>query len=116
MQAMCDSEYWFTAIWIQLLAMASDFIAFLTLELYQLIKNPGFNAHGLALFGDNAYVTTELMVTPFKYVTSDAHNNFIFFRVTYILLSDKHLVCLFIDGKYYNISFPTKWGLTNRYP
>ena len=79
MQAVCNSHYKFTAVWIQNPASASNFIAYLTSDLHQMLKTVGFLAAGLALFGDNAYISTNTLVTPFKYVTMPLHDDFNFF-------------------------------------
>ena len=80
MQAVCNAQYHFTVVWIQNLASASDFIAFSTLDLYQMLKSEGFLATGLALFGDNAYIANEFMVTSYMFVTSPVHKGFNFFQ------------------------------------
>lgn len=80
MQAVCNNKYRFLAVWIWNPASASDFIAFLASDLYQMLKSAEFLAPGLALYGDNAYVSNEFMVSPYWYVSVPAHNNFNFFQ------------------------------------
>ena len=79
MQAVCNAKYHYTAVQIQNPALASNFISFLTSILFQLLKII-ILVPGLALFGDNAYVTIKFMVTPYKYVTSTVHDGFNYFQ------------------------------------
>jgi hypothetical protein len=57
---------------------ALDFISFLRSKLYT--KLPGFLADGHVIFGDNAYVSTEYMVTPYKNIRASAKDDFNFFH------------------------------------
>lgn len=77
MQAVCDRRGHFLDISIEHPGSTSDYLAFITSPLRYLVERPGFLAPGLALFGDNAYVNNQYMVTPFKNVSSgpkDAYN------------------------------------------
>ena len=71
MQAVCDSRGMFLDIDIRRPGATSDYLCFMTSKLKQKISKEGFLYSGLSLFGDNAYVACEYMVTPFKYVGQD---------------------------------------------
>lgn len=78
LQAVCDHHRRFIHIDISQPASTSDYLTFCTSHLlnHQLLKY-GFLKPGLTLFGDNAYVNTEFMTTPFKAVSGgelDAFN------------------------------------------
>jgi hypothetical protein len=79
MQAVCDSEGRFLSVWINHPASASDFIFFLQSKLYTKLTTPGFS-DGHVIFGDNAYVSTEYMVTPYKNVRAGVKDDFNFFH------------------------------------
>lgn len=80
LQAVCDAHGRFTNIFIGHPATTSDYLAFTTSPLYFKLKNKGFLADGLCLYGDNAYVNTEYMVTPFKSVQSGPKYDFNFYH------------------------------------
>ena len=58
----------------------SDYLAFVTSPLRYKLETPGFLAPGLVLFGDNAYVSNEYMVTPYRNVKSGPKDAFNFFQ------------------------------------
>lgn len=77
MQATCDAQRRFLDVSIQHPGATSDYLCFVTSPLYHLLEQIGFLAPGLALYGDNAYVSNRYMATPFKNVSSgpkDAYN------------------------------------------
>ena len=79
MQGTCDKRGRFLDVSINHPGATSDYLAFITSELHHKLDQPGFLAPGLALFGDNAYVNSHFMVTPFKNVSEgpkDAYNFF----------------------------------------
>jgi hypothetical protein len=80
MQAICDSEGRFLEVWITSPASASDYITYITSPFYQNLKAPGFLKPGLALFGDNAYVTKRFMVSPFKSAVRGVRDDYNFFQ------------------------------------
>jgi DDE superfamily endonuclease len=80
LQAVCDSTGKFLEVWIKFPGSASDYISFLRSDFYQRLKRDGFLEATLALFGDNAYVSTDKMVTPFKGVTRGPKDNYNFFH------------------------------------
>jgi hypothetical protein len=79
MQGVCDSKCRFVDIHVKQPGATSDYLAFNCLELKGLLERPGFLAPGLCLFGDNAYMNTTYMATPYKGVvpqSKDAYNFF----------------------------------------
>ena len=71
LQAVCDHKKRFLDLSINFGAASSDHMAFLVSHLKEKLSTPGFLADGLCLFGDNAYVNTEYMATPYPNVGSD---------------------------------------------
>lgn len=80
LQAVCDSNGKFLEVWIKFPGSASDYISFLRSDFYQRLKRDGFLEASLALFGDNAYVSGDKMVTPFKCVSRGPKDNYNFFH------------------------------------
>jgi hypothetical protein len=80
MQAVCDADGRFLSVWINHPASTSDFMAFLRSKLYLNLTCPGFLSEGLVIFGDNAYVSTDYMVTPYKNVRAGPKDDFNFFH------------------------------------
>ena len=78
LQGTCDHHRQYINIDISQAASTSDYLTFCTCDLLNshLLK-PGFLKEGLTLFGDNAYINTMFMTTPFKAVSGgilDAFN------------------------------------------
>ncbi|KAL7552690.1 hypothetical protein ACHAWF_015923 [Thalassiosira exigua] len=71
MQAVCDDKRRFVHVSINYGAASSDHMAFEVSELKQKLSQPGFLANGLCLFGDNAYVNSKHMATPYPNVGSN---------------------------------------------
>lgn len=79
MMAVCDSERRFTHVEIRFPGAASDFYAFDQSHLKDKLEKQGFLRPGFCLFGDNAYINSPYMCTPWRNVTSgvkDAMNYF----------------------------------------
>jgi DDE superfamily endonuclease len=79
MQATCDHEKKFLDIYLKHPASTSDYLAFSSSPLFCSLEKEGFMKPGLCLFGDNAYVNTSYMATPYKAVkegSKDAYNYF----------------------------------------
>lgn len=77
LQAICDHKKRFMDVEIEHPAATSDYLCFTTSDIHQKLKEVGFLADGLCLFGDNAYVNTPFMATPYRGVTDgpkDAYN------------------------------------------
>ena len=81
MQGTCDARKRFLDIYIAHPGSAGDFTVWLDCPLrrYQL-ELEGFLKEGLVLFGDNAYINTPYMVTPFKGNTTDAQDAYNFYH------------------------------------
>lgn len=65
MQAVCDSQGRFLDVSIQYGGASSDLIAFESSELHRKLVD-GLLAEGLCLFGDNAYMNSMFMATPYS--------------------------------------------------
>jgi DDE superfamily endonuclease len=79
MQATCDHEKRFLDIYLGHPASTSDYLSFCSSPLFCSLEANGFMKAGLCLFGDNAYVNTSYMATPYKAVkegSKDAYNYF----------------------------------------
>ena len=78
MQATCDHKKRFIDISIVYGTSTSDLMAFEVSDFRQRLAQPGFFADGLCWFGDNVYVNTPFMVTPYPNVGNnmekDAYN------------------------------------------
>ena len=80
LQAVCDSNLKFLEVWMTHPGSASDYLSFTTSSFYQNLKAPGFLAQGIVIFGDNAYVSNEFMVTPYKGASGGVLDDFNFFH------------------------------------
>jgi hypothetical protein len=79
LQAVCDHKRCFLECWILNPGSSSDYISYIRSPFGKDITYNGLLAYGLALFGDNAYVNTDTMVTPYRNVrrgTKDDYNHF----------------------------------------
>jgi DDE superfamily endonuclease len=79
MQATCDHEKRFLDICLKHPASTSDYLSFCTSPFFMRLETVGFLKPGLCIFGDNAYMSTTYMATPYKGVKSgpkDAYNYF----------------------------------------
>jgi DDE superfamily endonuclease len=66
MQAVCDARKRFIDVDIRNPGSMSDYLMFLRSSLHDKLEEDGFLKEGLVLYGDNAYVNTSYMATPFK--------------------------------------------------
>jgi hypothetical protein len=73
MQAPCNAEGCFLNVSIKHPAAMSDYLGFCTSLFKHKLERSGFLAPELCLFGDNAYVNTSYMATPFKGVKAKLH-------------------------------------------
>ena len=80
MQAVCDHEGRFLDVSIAHPASTSDHLCFATSTLKEKLERRGFLSPGLCLFGDNAYVNTNYMATPFRSVKSGAKDDYNFYH------------------------------------
>ena len=79
LQAICDHELRFIDIDISHPASTSDYLAFCTSSILSNLEKDNFLKPGFCLYGDNAYVNTSFMASPFKGTSSgpkDAYNFF----------------------------------------
>ena len=80
MQAICDHNKKFTFVDISHPASTSDYLAFGSSTICKLLESPGFLANGLSIYGDNAYVNTPFMTSPFKAVSKGVKDAFNFYH------------------------------------
>lgn len=80
MQGTCDSRGFFLDVEIKFPGSTSNFFAFQNSDLRELLEKDDFLADGLCLFGDNAYVNSQYMVTPWKGTLSGAKDAFNYFH------------------------------------
>ena len=66
LQAICDHKRRFLDIEAEHPAATSDYLCFTTSDIHLRLKEAGFLADGLCLFGDNACVNTPFMATPYR--------------------------------------------------
>ena len=66
MQGTCDVKCRTLDVSIGHPGSISDYLAFVTSNLHAKLERKGFLAPGLVVYGDNAYVSNECMVTPCK--------------------------------------------------
>ena len=81
LQAVCDHHRRFLDFDISQPASTSDYLTFCNCDLLKkkLIQT-GFLKPGLTLYGDNAYVNTGFMTTPFKAVSGGIKDSFNFYH------------------------------------
>ena len=80
MQAICDARGMFLDVEVRFPGTASDFFAFDESDIKKKLEKEGFLRPGYCLFGDNAYVQTPYMCTPFRNVSSGPKDAFNFFQ------------------------------------
>ena len=82
MQAICDSQKRFLSVWILHPASSSDYLAYVRSAFYGKCRDEvaPLLKPGLVLFGDNAYVSGDTMVTPYKSAKSGLNDDFNFYH------------------------------------
>ena len=80
LQGICDAEYRFLDVSIKHPGATSDYLSFRTSTIHHKVEEESFLLDGLALFGDNAYVSNAYMVTPFKAVSHGPKDAFNFYQ------------------------------------
>jgi hypothetical protein len=80
MQGTCNSHGRFLDVMIKQPAATSDNLAFSTSALKHKLERDGFLAPKLCLFGNNAYVNTSYIATPYKGATGGTKDNYIFYQ------------------------------------
>ena len=78
-QAVCDVRGRFLDISITYGAASSDLLAFENSKVYKLLEQ-GILAPGLCLFGNNAYLNTIYMATPYPNTSGGPKDNYNFFH------------------------------------
>ena len=78
----CASDSRFLDLSVLYGAASSDLLSFENSSLRVKLATPGFLAEGICLLGDNAYVNTFYMATPYANVGSfgEAHDNYNFYH------------------------------------
>jgi hypothetical protein len=79
MQAVSDCRGRFLDMSIKCGGASSDCLAFEASRLHHRLER-GLLAHGLVLFGDNAYINTHFMATPFTNVSSGSKDDYNFYH------------------------------------
>ena len=69
LQGVCDSMRRFLGIEIRHPATTSDYLSFCLSDIHCRVKEGGFLADGLCLYGDCDYVNTPFLAIPFKAVS-----------------------------------------------
>jgi hypothetical protein len=80
MQAVCDHKRRFLDVDITHPGSASDFTVWLNCKLRDAVETQNFLAKDLVLYGDNAYVNTPYMVTPFRGVSSGPKDDYNYYH------------------------------------
>jgi DDE superfamily endonuclease len=80
MQATCDHSKKFLHIDLKHPASTSDHLSFSSSPLFYKLEIAGFMKPGLCIFGDNAFVNTPYMATPYKVVREDSKDAYNFFH------------------------------------
>ena len=81
LQAVCDDHRRFLDFDISQPASTSDYLTFCSCDLLKKkLTQSGFLKPGLTLYGDNAYVNTSFMTTPFKAVSGGIKDSFNFYH------------------------------------
>ena len=80
MMGVCDSRRRFIWVEVNMPGAASDYYAFDESLLKQKLEKEGFLRPGLCLFGDNAYINSWYMCTPWRNVSRGAKDAMNFFH------------------------------------
>ena len=79
-QAVADRHGWILDLSITFPGSTSDCLAFEASSLYQRLNTNGFLTEGLCLFGDNTYLNTPYMATPFTGATAGSVDAYRFYH------------------------------------
>jgi DDE superfamily endonuclease len=80
MQVVCNAKRRFLDVYIGHPGATSDFLSFMTSPLRTRLEQSNYLHPGLRLFGDNAYVNTNYMVTPFNNVSDGLKDAFNYYQ------------------------------------
>ncbi len=78
-QAVSDARGKFIDISIAYPGSTSDVLAFEGSKLHEKLED-GILAEGLCLFGDNAYINTKYMATPYSGMNGKSHDSYNFYH------------------------------------
>ena len=79
-QAVCDVKGRILDISILYPGSTSDCLAFESMSLFQKLEEEGILAAGLCIFGDNAYLNTPYMATPYAAVSGGTMDSYNFYH------------------------------------
>jgi DDE superfamily endonuclease len=108
MQGTVDHHRRFLHIGVWYPASTSDYLAFSTSNLSHKLEKPNFIALGLCLFGNNAYVNTLYMATPYKAVRSGAKDDYNFYHSQVRINVECALASLYNAGGCFGELFPPR--------
>ena len=80
MQAICDNRRRFIDIEVSHPASTSDYLAFNTSAISEKLERKNLICQGMCIYGDNAYMNSPFMATPFKSVPSGVRDGYNFFN------------------------------------
>ena len=80
LQAICDHLLRFIDVEIIHPGATSDYLSFATSFICTQLKETGFLMEGLTIYGDNAYINSPFMTTPYKGATGGLRDSFNFFH------------------------------------
>jgi hypothetical protein len=83
----------------------SDCLAFEGNDIYQQLEC-GLLHDNLVLFGDNAYLNSKFMVTPFPNVSSRSKDDFLFLTHSFVFKLNVHSRCWLVVGGFRDLQFP----------
>ena len=88
MQGVCDHNGRFLDVSIMHGGSSSDLLAFEASDLHSKLKNQSLLAPGLCLFGDNAYINSSFMATPYPGHITQEEDNYNFFHSQLRIISE----------------------------
>ena len=80
MQAICDDRRRFIDIEVSHPASTSDYLSFNTSWINDQLEKANFLSEGMCIYGDNAYMNSPFMATPFKAVSSGVRDGYNFYH------------------------------------
>ena len=85
MQGVCDHNGRFLDVSIMYGGSSSDLLAFEASDLHSKLKNHLLFAPGLGSFGENAYINSSFLATPYPGHTTQKEDNYNFFTHNFVL-------------------------------
>lgn len=99
-QAVCDSQGKFLEMSIQYPGLTSDCLAFEGMSLFTRLEGE-LLAPGLSLFGDNAYLNSMYMATPYSAVSGGSKDAYNFFTRSFASRLSVRLACSHVVGQFF---------------